>query len=276
MRYLNTDDHRLRTTVATESLALPTPVSALEEGQRLATGVSDGRHMPTAQPTAQVRVLLVDDHALIREGLSQLFTLEEDITVVGEAVDGFTALEQIRQLQPDVVLMDIHLPVVDGITITRQIVQQFPGVAVIMLTMHRQHQYIVEAMRNGARGYLLKNTTARDVAQGIRTVHAGGVAISPSLTGVLVNELRRQPETNPTSPHSGQHAAQLSEKEIEIIRYLAAGMSNKEIAERLAYSEKTVKNYLSIIFQKLHLRDRTQVAIFALRQGLLPDEEATE
>ncbi|GCE18840.1 response regulator [Dictyobacter kobayashii] len=270
MRYPDTDDHRLHTTVATESVTLSPPLSTNNEGQHLATGVADRRSVAESPPTTQVRVLIVDDHALIREGLSQLFSLEDDIQVVGEAVDGFSALEKIRQVHPDVVLMDINLPVVDGIAITRQVTQQFPTVAVIMLTMHRQNQQIVEAMRNGARGYLLKSATARDVAQAIRTVHAGGVAISPSLTGVLVNELRRQPET---APATGQHIAQLSEKEVEIIRYLAAGMSNKEIAERLAYSEKTVKNYLSIIFQKLHLRDRTQVAIFALRQGLLPDED---
>ncbi|GHO85416.1 response regulator [Dictyobacter formicarum] len=270
MRYPDTDDHRLHTIVATESMTLPPALLTDNEEQRLATGVADSHNAMTSQPTTQVRVLIVDDHALIREGLSQLFSLEDDIQVVGEAVDGFSALEKIRQTHPDVVLMDINLPVVDGIAITRQVTQQFPAVAVIMLTMHRQNQQIVEAMRNGARGYILKNATAREVAQAIRTVHAGGVAISPSLTGVLVNELRRQPEA--TAP-IGQHVAQLSEKEVEIIRYLAAGMSNKEIAERLAYSEKTVKNYLSIIFQKLHLRDRTQVAIFALRQGLLPDED---
>ncbi|GCE04951.1 response regulator [Dictyobacter aurantiacus] len=271
MHYPDTDDHHLHTTVATESLTLSPTLLTDNEKQRLATGVADSRNITAGQPTTQVRVLIVDDHALIREGLSQLFSLEDDIEVVGDAVDGFSALEKIRQVHPDVVLMDINLPVVDGIAITRQVTQQFPDVAVIMLTMHRQNQQIVEAMRNGARGYILKSATAREVAQAIRTVHAGGVAISPSLTGVLVNELRRQPEaiTTPT----GQHVAQLSEKEVEIIRYLAAGMSNKEIAERLAYSEKTVKNYLSIIFQKLHLRDRTQVAIFALRQGLLPDEE---
>lgn len=270
MRYSDRGEHQLHTKAVMESVDLPTSSSTANDAQHVTIGVADSRNDMTVLPTAEIRVLIVDDHALIREGLSQLFSLEEDLQVVGDATDGFTALEQIRQLHPDVVLMDINLPVVDGIAITRQVVQQFPAVAVIMLTMHRQNQQIVEAMRSGARGYLLKNVSARDVAQAIRTVHAGGIAISPSLTGVLVNELRRQPES---SAQTGQHAAQLSEKEVEIIRYLATGMSNKEIAERLAYSEKTVKNYLSIIFQKLHLRDRTQVAIFALRQGLLPDEE---
>ena len=220
-----------------------------------------------------IRVLIVDDHTLIREGLSQLFALEEDLQVVGEAVDGFMALEQIRRLQPDVVLMDINLPVMDGIAVTRQVGEQFPGVAVIMLTMHRQKEQVVEAMRNGARGYLLKSSSARELVQAIRIVYAGGVAITPSLTGILVDEVRSQQQRYSESDLGGRHVAQLSDKEIELIRYLATGMSNKEIAQQLAYSEKTVKNYLSIIFQKLHLRDRTQVAIFALRQGLLPDNE---
>jgi DNA-binding NarL/FixJ family response regulator len=123
-------------------------------------------------------------------------------------------------------------------------------------------------MRNGARGYLLKNSSAREVAEAIRIVHQGGTVVSPALTEAIVDELRRQPEQG-TNKHS---LAQLTEKELEIVRYLASGLSNKEIAARLSYSEKTVKNYLSIIFQKLHLRDRTQVAIFALRQGLLPEE----
>ena len=218
-----------------------------------------------------IRVLIVDDHTLIREGLSQLLALENDLQVIGEAADGFIALELIRQIQPDVVLMDINLPVMDGIAVTRQVSEQFPTSAVIMLTMHRQKEQVVEAMRNGARGYLLKSSSARELTQAIRTVYAGGVAITPSLTSILVDEVRsqRQLEGEP----GGRPVAQLTEKEIELIRYLATGMSNKEIAEQLSYSEKTVKNYLSIIFQKLHLRDRTQVAIFALRQGLLPDEE---
>lgn len=221
------------------------------------------------QKTAVVSVLLVDDHALMREGLRQLLELEEDIRVVGEAVDGFDTLQQIRQLHPlcpDVILMDIRMPMLDGIAVTRQISHEFPTVAVIILTMFRDHQQVLLAMKNGAKGYLLKNASSQEVAQAIRTVHGGGMYIEPDMTGAIVHEFRR------LSNASGQSLDTLSEKEVEILRYVATGMSNKEIAEQLSYSEKTVKNYLSVIFQKLGIRDRTQAAIFALRQGILPDE----
>jgi DNA-binding NarL/FixJ family response regulator len=215
-----------------------------------------------------IRVLLVDDHALMREGLRQLFERVEDIEVVGEAIDGLEVKTKVRQLHPDVVLMDIHMPVINGIAITGQISQEFPEIAVIMLSMYHQDQQVLQAMRNGAKGYLLKSASIHEVAQAIRTVHSGGIAIEPDMAGTVVNEFRRLSESL-----TNQGAEALAEKEIEIIRYVAHGLSNREIAEKLAYSEKTVKNYLSIIFQKLHLRDRTQVAIFALRHGLLPNDE---
>ena len=215
-----------------------------------------------------IRVLLVDDHALLREGLRQLFALEKDIQVVGEAGDGFDALQKVRLLHPDVVLMDIHMPVLDGVTLTRQMTREFPSIAVIILTVYSQTQQKLQAMKNGARGYLLKSASAREVIDTVRAVHTQGVSLQPGMTRTLLDEFQR------LSHVAGEHVTDLlSEKELEIIRYLSAGMSNKEIAEKLAYSEKTVKNYLTVIFQKLHLRDRTQVAIFALRHGLLLDEE---
>jgi DNA-binding NarL/FixJ family response regulator len=216
-----------------------------------------------------IRILLVDDHALMREGLRQLFEQVEDIEVVGEAVDGLEVKAKIREFHPDVILMDIHMPVVDGISATRQIAHDFPEISIIMLTMHRQNQQVLQAMRNGANGYLLKSASILEVAHAIRTVYEGGMIMEPEMTGTVVSEFRRLSE----STTSTQGAAALMEKEIELIRYVAQGLSNREIAEKLSYSEKTVKNYLSIIFQKLHLRDRTQVAIFALRQGLLPNDE---
>lgn len=220
-------------------------------------------------PSAVISVLLVDDHALMREGLRQLLQLEGDIRIAGEAADGFEALQKIRQLRPEVVLMDIRMPLIDGLAVMRQVAHEFPEIAVIMLTMHREHQQMLQAMRNGARGYMMKSATSQEVAQAIRTVHQGGMLIDPSLTGAMVSEFRRLANSHNT----GAHINTLTEKEIEILRYVASGKSNKEIADGLAYSEKTVKNYLSIIFQKLGIRDRTQAAIFALRQGLLPEEE---
>jgi DNA-binding NarL/FixJ family response regulator len=263
MSYTHIDD-RQYITVATEPFA---PALADEKNRRIAgTGASDRE---TKRRTGTISVLLVDDHALIREGLRQLFALEPDLQIIDEAVDGLDALLKVRQWHPDVVLMDIHLPVVDGITLTREITREFPSTAVIMLTVYQQQQQMLQAIKNGARGYLLKSASAREVAQAIRMVHEDGIFIKPEMTSALVNEFRRLSG----SASNGEGLAALAEKEIEIVRYVAAGMSNKEIAEKLAYSEKTVKNYLSLIFQKLHLRDRTQVAIFALRHGLVPDEE---
>ena len=218
-----------------------------------------------------ISVLLVDDHALMREGLRQLLSLEEDLLVVDEAVDGFEGLAKIRQLHPDVVIMDISMPVVDGFTLARQVTHDFPDIGVIMLTMYHQNHQLLQAMKNGARGYLLKSASSREVAQAIRIVHEGGTHIEPGMTSAIISEYRRL--SAPASPaSSGRDITTLTAKEVEIIRYVATGMSNKEIAQHLAYSEKTVKNYLSVIFQKLNIRDRTQAAIYALRQGLLPEE----
>jgi DNA-binding NarL/FixJ family response regulator len=223
--------------------------------------------------TDVISVLLVDDHTLFREGLRQLLSWEQDIVIVGEAANGQEALESIEQLRPDVVLMDIHLPGIDGLVLTRQITQQFPFVSIIMLTMYQQSQYMVQAMKNGAQGYLSKSASAREVAETIRHVCTQGIAVQPEITHALINEFRRLSQI---TGNGDVPTSTLSEREIEIIRYVATGMSNKEIAAKLAYSEKTVKNYLTVIYQKLHLRDRTQVAIFALRKGILPAEDAAQ
>lgn len=222
----------------------------------------------TLRKTAVVNVLLVDDHTLMREGLRQLLELEDDIRIVGEAVDGFDALKQVRKLRPEVVLMDIRMPMLDGIAVTRQLTYEFPSIAVIILTMNREHSQVLQAMKNGAKGYLLKSASSQEVAQAIRAVYNGGMLIEPDMTGAIVREFRRLSHASA----AGQPVDALTEKDSEILRYVASGMSNKEIADHLSYSEKTVKNYLSAIFQKLGIRDRTQAAIFALRNGILPDD----
>jgi DNA-binding NarL/FixJ family response regulator len=264
---------RVPSTAQTTTLVAAKPNSA---GIHIRHGQDDDREGETHHKREQavISVLLVDDHALMREGLRRLLEEEDDLQVIGEAVDGFDALRQIRRLKPDVVLMDIRMPVMDGIAVTRQIVQTFPETRVIMLTMFREEQQMLQAMHNGARGYLLKSASSQEVAQAIRVVSAGDVYIEPALTGAIVSEFRRLAAASTKGGNGAGGAAiyALSEKEIEILRHVAKGLSNKEIAGKLAYSEKTVKNYLSIIFQKLGIRDRTQAAIFALKQGLLTEE----
>jgi len=265
----NQTDETQRTTIAIQSMLHD---SEMFDSIGVDTLQADRNKLDTRAKTAVISILLADDHALMREGLRQLLEFEDDMRVVAEAVNGLDAMQQVRKLLPDVVLMDISMPVVDGLAVTQQITQEYPSVAVIMLTMYRQQQHVLQAIRSGARGYLLKSASSQELAQAIRKVHEGGMLIEPEVTSTLVNEYRRLSDLTSSGPsiHS------LTAKEVEIVRYVAAGMSNKEIAQKLIYSEKTVKNYLSIIFQKLGIRDRTQAAIFAFRHGLIPEEDIAE
>ncbi|HKD76412.1 MAG TPA: response regulator transcription factor [Ktedonobacterales bacterium] len=255
---------------ATESPLAPGHPAA--SGHPTATGQRATTRNDTPATLETTNLMLADDHGLFRELLGRVLEMERDIRIVGEATNGLEAVTKARQLKPDVILMDINMPIIDGLAATRQLTEEMPTVAVIVLTMYKHNHQVLQAMRSGARGYLLKSAQASEVLSAIRTVRAGGVLIEPSLAGTVVTEYRRLSQS--VEPAHGLSI--LTEREIEIIRYVAAGLSNREIADKLSYSEKTVKNYLSNIFSKLGIRDRTQAAIYGLRQGLIPTEEMME
>jgi DNA-binding NarL/FixJ family response regulator len=217
-----------------------------------------------------IRVALADDHTLFRQGLRQLLELEPDMEVVGEAVNGLQAQELARTAQPDVFLIDINMPIVDGVSATREIVREHPGIGVIVLTMYPEDGYVVRAVTAGARGYLLKDADSAKVVEAVRTVAAGLSQIDPGMTTKLLQEFRRIASQN------GQESALggLTQREIDLLRLIAGGRSNKEIAHELNLAESTVKNKLSILFQKLDAKDRTQAAIYAMSHGLLPTARA--
>jgi DNA-binding NarL/FixJ family response regulator len=214
-----------------------------------------------------IRILIVDDQNLMREGLRILLELEPDIKVAGEAGDGSTALGAYAQLQPDVVLMDVRMPVMDGVEATRRLCMQRPEARVIILTTFDDDEYVFDALRAGALGYLLKAVSGKELAQAIRTVAGGGALVEPSVARKVLSEFARL--APPARPPEEALSEPLTGREREILALLAEGLSNREIAERLFLAEGTVKNNTSAIFQKLGVRDRSQAALAARRLGLV-------
>lgn len=214
-----------------------------------------------------VTILLVDDQRLMREGLRTLLELESGLRVVGEASQGQEALDQYASLQPDVVLMDVRMPVMDGVESTRQLMSQWPRCRVIILTTFDDDEYVFEGLRAGALGYLLKDVSIQELADAIRTVMAGGVLIEPSVARKVVAEFARMTSSAPTTQFGVDEP--LSERETDILRLLAQGLTNREIAQRLFLAEGTVKNYVTNILSKIGVRDRTQAALRARELGLL-------
>lgn len=236
---------------------------------------------PTGQQetTTAIRVLIVDDQMLLRQSFQRLLELEDGIVVVGVAGNGEEALARLTALErddrlPDVVLMDIRMPVMDGVQATERIGARWPAVRVLILTTFDDQEYVFRGIRAGAKGYLLKDASATELLDAIRTVHAGGSPLQPSVAAKLVAHLA-QPET-PTPQASRQGAPELglpggeelTEREREILGYIARGASNREIGETLFITEGTVKNHVSNILGKLLLRDRTQAALWAREHGL--------
>jgi len=216
-----------------------------------------------------IRILLVDDQKLIRQGMRTLLNLEADLDVVGEASNGVEAIVAVDQLRPDVVLMDVRMPQLDGVAATRRITERFPDVAIIILTTFDDDEYVFEGLKAGARGYMLKDVGSDEIAAAIRVVAAGGALMQPSIARKVMAEFGRMAGTrsNPTPvpppPDQSTLAEPLTERELDVLRALANGLSNREIAEQLVITEGTVKNHVSSLLAKLNARDRTQAVLRA-------------
>jgi DNA-binding NarL/FixJ family response regulator len=220
------------------------------------------------------RLLLVDDHALFREGLAGLFTYQADFDVVGEAGDADMALAQTAELKPDIVLMDIDMPGEDGIAVTRRLKLAFPDVIIVMLTVHDATDKLLEAIKAGAQGYLVKNIRSTELLEQLRGLTRGEAAITRRMAARILEEFQRggQPATDaPDEP-----SQDLTARELEVLELVADRLSNREIAARLVISEHTVKNHLKNILGKLHLRSRRQAADYGLARGWVrPPESST-
>jgi NarL family two-component system response regulator LiaR len=214
--------------------------------------------------TEKIKVLIVDDHQVVRQGLRTVLELQEDVLVVGEAGDGETAVDMVRRLNPNVVLMDLVMPRLDGISATRQVKSLGTGVKVIALTSFTEDDKVFPAIQAGASSYLLKDVSPDDLVEAIRAVHRGEARLHPDIARKLMEQVAQQ-----ASPLRQSQFEDLTEREREVINLVAKGRSNQEIANELVISEKTVKTHVSNILGKLQLEDRTQLAIYAIKKGLV-------
>lgn len=212
---------------------------------------------------SSIRVLIADDHRIVRQGLRHVCERTGGFVVVGEAQNGQEAINLAQQLQPDVILMDINMPVLDGVQATRFIVEADPAMRIIILTMYRQDRTVFGAIKAGASGYLLKDVDEQDLVDAIRAVSRGEALINPSLAASLLDEFRRL--SREVGERGGKEG--LTQAEMDVLRLVAQGADNQTVAERLILSERTVANRLSTIYDKLHVNNRTQAALVALRRG---------
>ena len=212
---------------------------------------------------ARIRVMLVDDHAILREGIRALLAYHEDFIVVGEAPNGAEGVARIGELQPDVVLMDIAMEKMNGLEATRLITQKYPRARVLVLSQHEDRQYVLPILQAGAAGYLLKRALGNDLINALHTVARGEVYLDPSVSGLLIDEIRQRDAQGQTTQED------LTKREQEILVLIVEGLSNSQIAERVHISENTVKKHLGSILEKLHLNNRVEAAVYAVREGLV-------
>lgn len=208
--------------------------------------------------------MIVDDHAVVRQGLQTFIDLQEDMSVVGEGSNGVEGVELAGRLQPDVVLLDLVMPLMDGVNATREILEVSPQSHILILTSFGEDDKVFPAIRSGAQGYLLKDIHPNDLVRAIRDVNQGKVQLHPDIAKKFMSAVSTSPQGEPAHTNP---AWQLTEREQEVLRLIARGMNNREIAEKMVISEKTVKTHVSNILRKLDLEDRTQAAIWALKNG---------
>ena len=233
----------------------------------LALGEESGVRLLSNGDEEIIRVAVVDDQRLFAKGISGLVDMLPGVEVVGVAHDGQEGVELCRKEEPDVVLMDISMPKMDGISATRELRDLLPQTAVIILTGHEEDEHVFEGIKAGAQGYLLKDSEPENLSRAIRTVHAGDTIIAPELAQKMLSTFQSG------GPRGSRLAPPLTERELEVIRALAQGMSDRQIARSLDISEKTVRNHTSNIYRKLHIFDRTQAVIYAIREGVIDVEE---
>ena len=209
----------------------------------------------------QIRILIADDHAIVREGLRALLATEPDLELVGEASDGIQAVSKALDLKPDVILLDMMMPRKDGLGAIEEIIKENPNARILVLTSLAEDDKVFPAIKAGALGYLLKDSSPQELLQAIHNVHQGEASLHPTIARKLMRELNQPPSLPPTTDP-------LTEREVEVLRLVAQGLSNDDIAEKLVVSERTVRTHVSHILDKLHLANRTQMALYAVREGI--------
>jgi two-component system response regulator DegU len=220
-------------------------------------------------PESIIRLIIVDDHAMVRQGLRQILSMEESFTIIGEADHGDEVIEKVLTLKPDVVLMDINLPGKNGIELTGELRKRAPAIKILALTADGDQYHLSQMIKAGASGYILKDADSERLYEAIRTVARGDSYLPPQLLSIVLNEFRQVSTGEKKVAAPGELG--LTPREMEIIGYIASGENNKEIAEKLFISEKTVKNHVTNILRKMNLEDRTQVAVYAYRNGLIKE-----